>query len=123
MSLRQEEITISESSLDFGSQGKDFESSTQVVVVTNVGYDTVHIYDVSVVGDFLLKSSVPGSLLAGENMAIQVAFKPTVLGACEGGLYLDTGNAAGPEFVSLSGVGIVYEPDTYTIDGGFYLGV
>jgi hypothetical protein len=107
----KESLQISTGSLAFADTGKDYESPSQAIVLTNDGYGDLNIYGHELLGEFILKSDMPTKLLPGEVATIQIAFKPTELGALTGSLYLDTGNAAGDEFVELSGTGIMSAPE------------
>ncbi|ESX17880.1 hypothetical protein X766_15910 [Mesorhizobium sp. LSJC255A00] len=108
----KEDLEISVASLAFANTGLNQESGSQAIVLTNAGYGEVNILFHQLSGDFLLKSSLPEKLLPGETATIQVAFKPISLGPQTGGLYLDTGNASGDEFVELIGTGIVAVAET-----------
>lgn len=108
---KKEDIELSPDTLTFPNTGAEYESPSQAIVITNVGWDTVNIYSHTLDGDFILKSAVPESLMAGESATINVAFKPLTPGSKTGSLYFDTGNAAGDEQVDLSGVGILSSPE------------
>jgi hypothetical protein len=107
----KESLQISTGSLAFADTGKDYESPSLALVLTNDGYGDLNIYGHELLGDFVLKSSVPAKILAGETATILVAFAPSEVGALTGSLYLDTGNASGDEFVELSGAGIISVPE------------
>ncbi|RWB40459.1 MAG: hypothetical protein EOQ44_25305 [Mesorhizobium sp.] len=107
-----EEVQLSVATLAFPDTGETYESPSQAIVITNTGYDQVTIYGVHVEGEFELKSSVPGSLLPGESASVNVSFKPISVGTKTGSVYFDTGNAAGDEYVTLSGTGIIAVADT-----------
>src|SRR6218665_1940622 len=80
-------------------------SSTVALVLINSGYAPLTIENVEVVGDFMMVGTFPASLVPDEVAGILVRFKPKTSGVISGGVYIDTGNAAGREFVRLVGTG------------------
>ena len=93
--------------MTFGSIAVDAVSAAQSIVVTNVGFRPLPIVDVVGVGDFIVSSNCPigGTLPPGEACLISVIFAPKREGNQSGGVYVNTGNAAGTEFVQLLGTG------------------
>ena len=93
--------------MTFGSIALGSVSASQSVVVTNVGFRPLPIVDVVGVGDFIVSSNCPigGTLPPGEACLISVIFAPKREGNQSGGVYVNTGNAAGTEFVQLLGTG------------------
>lgn len=111
---KKEDLQISVDSLTFPDTGMGYESPTQVIVLTNVGYDDVHIYGTTLKGDFILKTEVPSLLKAGEVASVQIAFAPPYpgsIGPKSGSIYFDTGNAAGDELVELAGEAVIGAPE------------
>ena len=94
--------------MTFGSIALGSVSASQSVVVTNVGFRPLPIVDVVGVGDFIVTTNCPigGNLPPGEACIVSVTFAPQRLGNQSGGVYVNTGNAAGTEFVQLLGSGI-----------------
>ena len=84
------------------------------VMLTNKGYETLPINSITAVGDFSLVPGWATEVLAGETIDVQVKFVPQGRGALTGGLYIDTGDAAGQEFISLSGSAIGSSSDLTT---------
>ena len=76
------------------------------VMITNDGYDVVVVKEIKIVGDFVFHG-VPTlkSLTPGQHISLQVKFTPKREGAVTGGIYLNSGSAAGEEFIHLSGTG------------------
>lgn len=91
--------------LYFGTIDTGETSPVQSITVTNVGYRTLPILSVQAVGDFVVTSEAPASIEPGESFRIMVMFVPVRGGATSGGVYVDTGDAAGKEFVMLMGAG------------------
>jgi hypothetical protein len=79
-------------------------SAAQTILLVNNGYDSLTITGTTVVGDFEIVGDVPEELAPAEIASIQIAFSPLVSAeAITGGLYIQTGDAAGEEFIPLSG--------------------
>lgn len=98
---------VTPSELTFGAIEIDEASSTQVITVINNGTRPLPIESVRAVGPFSASTDCPegGHLQPGGTCSINVFFRPTQEGAQTGAIYVDTGNAAGTEFVSLVGSG------------------
>lgn len=99
------DVSVDPPALYFGTVDVGEQSATQRAVVTNVGYKAVPILSVTGVGDFVVSSEHPLSLEPGENFLVAAMFAPQRAGAASGGIYVDTGDAAGKEFVMLMGAG------------------
>lgn len=116
----REELQISSLSIDFEEVVVATEA-VQAIILTSTGWDKVNIFGYEVVGPFTLKSDPPSSLEPGETAIVQISFIPTELSAVTGGIYFDTGNAAGDEYVELSGEGVLPSSENaFIIDGGTY---
>lgn len=109
------DVSVDPPALYFGTVAIGELSPMQRLVVTNTGFRTVPIKSVMGVGDFVVSSEHPQSLEPGETFLIGVQFYPVRSGAASGGVYVDTGDAAGREFVMLMGAG---EGDGGTVDPG-----
>lgn len=96
---------IGPSELNFGSIPKDALSPVQIGIITNTGYDNLPITAITVVGDYTITSDCPSSLAPGESCHVSITFNPKREGMITGGVYLDTGNAQGTEFIKLRGSG------------------
>lgn len=102
--------------LYFGDTYINSNSSYQTVTVQNIGKGNLVIKDIQVVGDFTaaVVEKAPITLLPGKSIEVLVYFRPRETGARTGGIYFDTGDAAGEEFVSLHGSGLATDDDTGT---------
>ncbi len=106
-------VTLSNSSLAFGSLNVGSASAPQAVVLTNSGSATMAISSIAITGvsnsQFSQTNNCPTSpstLAAGANCTINVTFMPTVSGTDSASLTI-TDNAAGsPQSVSLLGTGV-----------------
>lgn len=102
----KESLQIAQGPLVFPNTKVGQESTSMGVVLTSTGYDKVRIFSAIPLGDYVLKSSVPEYLAPGESVSVQIAFAPKATGTRTGGVYFNTGNAAGNEIAMLSGVGV-----------------
>lgn len=100
------ELSVFPDHLDFASTKAGENSSPVPIVLINTGYSQLLINSVDVVGDFELVGNYPLVLQPDQAMSISVRFNPRIRGAATGGVFIDTGDAAGREFVKLSGLGV-----------------
>lgn len=101
----KQNLSLHPGTLAFGSVAVGQTSSPQTVMVTNTGFASVQLSAIQVVGDFALSSASFTVIEPNEIKDLQVTFTPTATGARSGGVYLNSGDAAGAEFVPLSGTG------------------
>jgi len=103
---RRESLVIYPTNLVFPSLVPGLVSPPFPVMITNDGYDLVVINEIKIVGDFkFYVIPTVQSLTPGQHASLQVQFTPKREGAVTGGIYLNTGSAAGEEFILLSGTG------------------
>lgn len=81
-------------------------SAAQTGTVRNTGYRPLRILAITPVGEFLVTHKAPLVLQPGETFSISVIFNPQHVGLCSGGVYIDTGDAAGKEFIEFLGYGL-----------------
>lgn len=95
-------------SLTFGSVIAGKQGRAMNVTLINEGFRDLPIRDIKVTSDFVMTTDCPvgGVLGEGKTCNIVVNFAPTSTGSKQGGIYVDTGDARGDEFVSLSGYGV-----------------
>ena len=101
-------VTLSPTSLVFGTVVVGTKSAAKTVTVTNSGTATLNISNITVSGDFALTtSSKPcGSTLAvGANCKIAVTFTPTQVGMRTGSITITDNAPSSPQTVPLSGTG------------------
>jgi hypothetical protein len=102
------QISISPTSLSFGSVATGSTSAAQPVTVTNSGTAAAPVSSVAVTGDFGQTNNCGSSIAAGGSCTVNVTFRPTAAGNRTGDL---TVNAAGvASTVSLSGTGVAPGP-------------
>jgi hypothetical protein len=102
-------VTLSPTSISFGTLSVGSTSAVQVVTVTNNQTTAVSIGSVLASGDFISTSggATPcgASIPAVSSCTLGVQFKPAVTGLISGNLTLNYGASASPQVVSLSGTG------------------
>jgi uncharacterized repeat protein (TIGR01451 family) len=99
-------ISVAPASLSFGSQGVATTSPVQTVTVTSSGTSALTVSSATASGPFLVTDgcSAVGPIAPAGTCAVQVAFKPTALGAATGTLTIVSDG--GTKTVSLSGTGV-----------------
>lgn len=96
-------LAIFPDELNFGTIEDGQTSAPQTIILINNGFDDLIINSIRSVGDFALIGTMPTFIQVGQNTSIQVSYVPTAVGNGTGGIYIDTGNAAGEEFIKLIG--------------------
>lgn len=97
--------------MTFGTVPVGSMSAAQTGIVRNDGYRPLRIHAVVSVGSYLVTHNAPTELMPGESFEMSVIFKPDHGGLSSGGVYIDTGNAAGKEFIKFIGFGSGVAPD------------
>jgi subtilisin family serine protease len=108
-------VTLSASSLSFGSQRVGTTSTPQSVTLTNSGSVTLNLSNITVSGDFARSggscpTSFPATLTAGASCTISLIFTPSVTGTLTGTLNISSDASGSPHAVSLSGTGTATPP-------------
>ena len=99
-------LSVSPSSLSFGSVATGSSSAAKTVTVTNTGSTGVEIDNVTASGPFTETDTCGGTLLAGgASCTVNAVFTPTATGAQSGTLTIASLAANNPVNVSLSGTG------------------
>jgi hypothetical protein len=103
-------VTLSGTTLAFGSQIVGTSSAPQVVMLSNSGSAPLTISSITITGansgDFSQTNTCGANVNAGANCSINVTFKPTVSGSRAANVTI-TDNASGnPQGISLTGTGI-----------------
>jgi len=99
-------ITVQPSTLDFGLVSVG-DSLSQIMVITNSGTDTLRINQINLNNqNFYLQSPAPVSLPPGDQMQLEILFKPLVAGNQTGQLQIYSNATNSPVTqVNLSGYG------------------
>lgn len=114
-------VSLSGSSLAFGNTQLGTTSASQNVTLTNTGTASLNITSITASGEFVLVTtgtSCPytgGSVGVSGQCTVDVAFKPTALGARIGSVSIADNAPGTPQPVSLSGTGIDTIPPALTI--------
>src|SRR5581483_10809466 len=102
-------VTMSPTSISFGTVSVGSTSAVQVVTVTNNQTTAVPINSVVASGDFISTSGgtspCGASIAASSTCTLGVEFSPTASGAVSGNLTLSYGGGSSPQSISLSGTG------------------
>jgi hypothetical protein len=99
-------VSLSPTSLAFGSQTVGTTSVPQSVTLTNSGTAALTITAISAAGDFAQTNTCGGSVAQGGSCTIGVTFTPTAAGARTGSLTIADNAANSPQSVSLTGTGV-----------------
>jgi hypothetical protein len=103
-------ITVSPSSLNFGTVAVGTTSAPKSVTVTNVGTITVtftgFVFAGAAAGDYLISGNTCGATIAaGANCSVSVEFKPTTTGTRNAKLNVKNNGGGSPASANLTGVG------------------
>jgi len=104
-------VTLSPSTLTFGSQSIGTTSAPETVTLTNTGNAPVTISNIAITGingeDFAQTNTCGGSVAVEANCTISVIFTPSASGSRAASLTITDSAASSPQTVSLSGTGTV----------------
>jgi len=102
-------VSLSPTSLTFGSEPVDTTSSPQVVTLTNAGSAALNITSISITGanatDFTENNTCSSAVAAGGNCTITILFTPSASGTRTASLNIADSASGSPQSVSLSGTG------------------
>ena len=107
-------VTLSPTSLAFGSQLLGNSSAAQFVIVTNSGTAPLVISGIAVTGaksgDFAQTNTCPASLAVNGTCSISVTFSPSAPGSRTAAVQITDNAANSPQSVSLAGTGVTPAP-------------
>jgi hypothetical protein len=98
-------VTLSPTSLTFGSLGVGVPSSPQTVTLTNSGAGALTIRGITPTGDFAQTNNCVSPVAVGGSCTISVTFTPTVGGARNGTISIADDAPGSPHTASLTGIG------------------
>jgi len=101
-----QQVTISPTTVNFGSQAVGTTSAVKKVTLANTGTATLTITSIAITGSFSQTNTCGASLKAGKNCAISVTFSPTKTGVVSGAITITDNAANSPQAVSLNGSGV-----------------
>ncbi|GAA4623955.1 hypothetical protein GCM10023196_022260 [Actinoallomurus vinaceus] len=102
------QISISPTSVGFGSVATGSSSAAQKVTVTNSGTAAAPVGSISTSGDFSQTNDCGSSIAAGASCTVSVTFTPTAAGSRTGNLTITASGVANT--VPLSGTGVAPGP-------------
>jgi len=112
-------VTLSTTSLSFGSEILDGTSAAKAVTLTNTGSATLDISSITASANFAISANTCGATLTASKLCkVSVTFKPTKLGPLTGTLTFTDNAPNSPQSVALSGTGV--EPATLTPTSATY---
>ena len=101
-------VTLSASSLSFGSQQVGVPSAAQAVTVTNSGNAILNISNISASGDFSESDNcTKAALQPGTNCVIRVTFTPSAALLSLGAVTISDDGSGNPQIISTSGTGVL----------------
>src|SRR5205807_5695312 len=99
-------LSLSSTSLDFGSQPVGTTSVAKVVTLTNNGTSTLAITSIGNGGDYAPPTNTcGGSVAAGASCTISVTFTPTATGTRNGAIIIADTAPGAPHAIALTGIG------------------
>ena len=105
--LAAQSVTVSPTSLSFGSQAVSITSSAKTVTLKNGTSSTLTISSISTSGDYAETNTCGTSLAASTNCTINVTFTPSTTGSRTGTLSISDSASNSPQTVSLTGTGVL----------------
>jgi hypothetical protein len=99
-------LSLSASTLSFGSQIVNTTSAVQTVTVTNSGTATLNLGSITATGPFAQTNTCNSPVASGGICTISVTFTPTTAGSAVGSVTLVDNAANSPQTISLTGTGI-----------------
>ena len=116
--LSDPQVSVSPSSLSFGSETVGTESGQQTVSITNTGGGPLAIASIGVTGvdagDFVEGDDCPATLAIGASCSVTIGFDPAAAGLDNASLTLSDNAPGGSQSVALSGAGLL--PGTWFSD-------
>lgn len=111
------DATISNTVLKYSDTVVGTSSAAQTVTLNNIGTAPLTITGIVPTGDFTQTNNCPGTLPAGQNCTVNVAFVPAATGVLTGSVVFSFATGA-PKTVHLSGTGALVTISPTTINFG-----
>lgn len=111
-------ISVTPPQMEFGNILRYASSVVQQATVTNVGHLPVKIGNITAAGDYVVSTQAPTFLLPGKQFLLSITFQPKRVGLQVGGVYVNSGDAAGTEFIKLLGRGLSGDNEDPGSDSG-----
>jgi hypothetical protein len=101
-------ISVTPSSLTFGSQVLNTASAGQKITVNNTGFANLTVNSVAASGGYSQTNTCTGvTLTAGQTCTITASFDPVVTGALTGAITINDTSSGSPQIVTMTGTGLV----------------
>ncbi len=100
-------VSLSATSLDFGSVPIGATSASQSVTLTNVAQSPLDIYSIQTEGAYSESNTCGSVVSAGASCTITVAFSPPSTGTLVGSVVITDTAADSPQTIVLTGVGVL----------------
>lgn len=109
------DVSLTPTSLAFGSQTVGVKSAVKTVTLSNSGNATLNIASIVASGDFQQTNACGAQLNVGANCLISVTFTPTAAGARTGNVTITTDAAVTADTIALSGTGVAVTTPQLTV--------
>jgi hypothetical protein len=103
-------VTLSTTSLSFGSQTVNTTSAAQTVTLTNSGTGALGITSIAASAEYSQTNTCGSSVAVGAKCTISVSFTPTATGVQTGTITITDTAAGSPHIVNLTGTGAATAP-------------
>ncbi len=103
-------VTLSPTSLTFGSQGVGTVSPSQNITVTNTGTTVIKFKSITVSAQFTLSQNCGSGLKVGGSCTLTVSFAPTSTGTITGKVTVTDSATGSPQTAGLTGTGTSGSP-------------
>ena len=115
-------VSLSPTSLSFGSQAVNTTSAAQTVAVTNSGSAPLSFTSIAVTGPFAQSNTCTAAVAAGGSCTISVTYTPTATGSAMGAVTLMDNANNSPQVIALTGgganFGLSIKPGSATVVAG-----
>ncbi len=111
-------VTLSPTSLTFGTQLKGTKSAAQVITLTNTGTASLTLSSIAPTSAFSQTHTCLATLAAGASCTISVSFSPVANGVVNGTLTISDNATGSPQTVSLTGSGTIISLTPGTLNFG-----
>lgn len=98
-------LSISSHIVAFGNQQVGTTSNPQVISITNTWTNTINFSGLDAVGDYSQTNTCGSTITPGSKCAVTLTFTPTVIGADNGILNVNSNDGASPVQIILTGTG------------------
>ena len=101
------DVSLSPTSLAFGSQNVGATSAAQSVTLANSGSGALTVSGVAVTSNYVQTNNCPATLAVNASCTIQVTFSPSTTGSLPGQLSISDNASGSTQSAALSGTGVI----------------